>query len=96
MLGVLILLAIAPSTPLLEKSAKRFVDFNACFAQAQDRAGRAWAFMPGGKGGTFTDSGASGGAATYWLQVRGVGLETRLRLFADAASPIAQFLEQCR
>lgn len=96
MLGVLILLATAPSTPLLEKSAKPLVDFNACFAQAQDRAGRAWAFMPSANGGTFTDSGAGGGAATYWLQVRGVGSETRLRLFADAASPIAQSLDQCR
>ena len=87
--------------PLIDVgSTKTPVDFSACFARAEDRSGRAWAFMPSGHGGTFTDSGAHGAPASYWLQVRGAGTATHLRLFAadggQATSPTIEAVEQCR
>ena len=101
MLGVLILLALAPtnlSTPLLEaRSARPVTEFGSCFARIEERGGRAWAYLPSERGGTFTDSGVREGAASYWLQIREAGTVTRLRLFAAAAAPRAiQTVEQCR
>jgi hypothetical protein len=100
----LILLAAATSNapmPLVDAgSTKSPAEFSACFTRAEDRSGRAWAYMPSGRGGTFTDSGAHGAAASYWLQVRGAGAATHLRLFTadggQAASPAIQAIEQCR
>jgi hypothetical protein len=75
-------------------------DFSTCFAQAQERSGAAWAYLPAEQGGTFTDSGAHGAPASYWLQVRAVGAKTRMRLFsaasADASSSVTRAVEQCR
>src|SRR5690348_18500200 len=89
-LGVLILLAGAPiaSLPLLDAKASRAPDeFSACFTRQLERDGRAWAYLPSEKGGTFTDSGAHGARASYWLQVRPAATATQLRLFASASSP---------
>jgi len=104
LLGVLILLAIAPSNapkPLLDaRSSRQVAEFSACFTRAQERNGRAWAFMASEHGGTFTDSGARGISASYWLQVRDSGAVTRVRLFVPAslnASPsISAVVEECR
>ena len=82
--------------PLGTSSTKPLAEFSACFAKAEDRGGRAWAYLPGQHGGTFTDSGAHGAAATYWLQVRAADTVTRYRLVADAASPVTTSIEQCR
>ena len=102
LLGVLILLAsvTSPSAPLLDaKSATPLAGFRNCFIQSQERSGRAWAYMPTSRGGTFTDSGARGARATYWLQVRGTGDATSLRLFAAShagADAISGAVAQCR
>jgi hypothetical protein len=95
LLGVLIFLAAAPSgasMPLLETVA----EFSACFVSAEERRGRAWAYMPGKNGGTFTDFGARGAPATYWLQVRAANAGTHARLLAAGSSPVAESVEQCR
>ena len=100
LLGVLILLAAVPSSPpaaLLDpRSAKGPAEFTACFADAQGRNGQAWAFMPAEHGGTFTDSGAYGAPASYWLKVRSIGASTRLRISAGAPSSVIRAVEQCR
>ena len=100
MLGVLVLLAAGPSNdfaPLIERrSAKPLVEFSACFAEAEDSRGRAWAYAPSKNGGTFTDFGAHGAPATYWLQVRAAAGGTDTRLVATAPSPVAKSVEQCR
>ena len=101
---MLILLAVAPSNapmPLFEaRSARPLADFSTCFTQAQDRSGAAWAYLPGQRGGTFTDSGAHGAPASYWLQVRASGATTDLRLFSAASdepsSSVTRAFEQCR
>jgi hypothetical protein len=103
LLGVLILLAVTPNAtmPLFDaQSAKTPAEFGACFAQAQERSAIAWAFLSSEQGGTFTDSGAHGAPATYWLQVHGTSGPTRVRLFTPQGgrpSPkVAEAVEQCR
>jgi hypothetical protein len=104
LVGVLFLLVAASpnaAIPLLDaRSVRPLAEFGACFAQAEERSGRAWAFMPGGHGGTFTDSGAGGAPASYWLQVRGAGAATHVRLFgagsAGESSPLIEAVERCR
>jgi hypothetical protein len=98
-LGVLILLAAAPSAsmPLLDATTSRPIDeFGACFAERAEKAGRAWAYLPSARGGTFTDSGAEGAAASYWLQVRPKADSTRLRLFAAVSAQPADVLAAVR
>jgi hypothetical protein len=100
-LGVLILLASTSpdaATPLLRAtSAKQPAEFSACFAEAQQRAGSAWSYLPTDKGGTFTDSGARGSDGTYWLQFRADAASgSQMRLFAEAAAPVVKAVEQCR
>jgi len=91
LLDVLILLAGASSPmPLLEaKSSKRLEAFDACFVRVAQRGDRAWAYLPGERGGTFTNSGARGEPASYWLQVRDADGATGVRLFANSSSVAA-------
>jgi len=101
LLGVLILLAGTTSTmPLLEaKSSKPLDEFDACFVRAAERSDQAWAYLPGDRGGTFTNSGAREAPASYWLQVRRAGGGTGLRLFANGPSRAAQIrkaVDSCR
>jgi hypothetical protein len=102
LLGVLILLAVTPNapTPLLDaRSARAPADFAGCFTQAQERSTTAWAYLPSEQGGTFTDSGANGAPASYWLEVRAVGAATHVRLFAANASvpsTVTEAIRQCR
>jgi hypothetical protein len=102
-LGVLILLAGAPtaSMPLLDARTSRPLDeFGACLTRQLEGDNRAWAYLPSEKGGTFTDSGARGAAASYWLQVRPAATATQLRLFASASAParadIVEAVRECR
>jgi hypothetical protein len=100
LLGVLILMASTPgaSMPLYDATSARPIDeFATCFSRAMERGDRAWAYLPNQQGGTFTDSGARGIAATYWLKVRGEGKATRLRLFASApATDAREAIDKCR
>jgi len=99
-LGVLILLAGAGEPmPLLDaKSSKSLHAYGSCFSREADRAQRAWGFLPTEVGGTFTDSGAHGAPASYWLQLRDAGGETRVRLFTSGsvASDIVEAAGKCR
>ena len=100
LLGVSILLAAAASglpTAVIEMHSTRpSAQFSSCFAAAQDRNGRAWAYLPTAHGGAFTDSGAYGAAASYWLLVRTAGTSTHLRLSDAAPSRVLKAVEQCR
>ena len=99
LLGVLTLLAVGASgwpTAVLMHSTRSSAQFSSCFAAAQDRVGRAWAYVPTVRGGTFTDSGAYGAPASYWLLVRSTGASTRLRLSNAAPSSVMRAVEQCR
>ena len=84
--------------PLLEASSSKSLDqFGTCFTQIADRASRAWAYLPSERGGTFTDSGARGASASYWLQVHGARGATQLRLFSTTrATEIREAIDRCR
>lgn len=87
--------------PLLQVTTSKSVDaFGACFAAAQDLAGHAWAYMPIGRGGTFTDAGAMGSAGSYWLKVDRSDHRGKIRLFGDGGRPASRSLieavDRCR
>jgi hypothetical protein len=102
LLGVSILLAGAStaSMQLLDATSSKPLDeFGACFTRLAEHGNRAWAYLPGERGGTFTDSGVGGAPASYWLRIRDDGRATRLRLFAEApsvAAAIDKAVDQCR
>jgi hypothetical protein len=107
LLGVSILLftALAPAPqrvqPLLHTTTDKSLDaFADCFTKAADLRAQAWAFMPKGRGGTFTNSGAGGWAPTYWLQVNTADRGGEIRLFGgEGAQPSASLIEavkRCR
>jgi hypothetical protein len=102
---VLLLAFIAPNpdpgAPLLRATTAKSVDeFGACFTRAQDQHARAWAFLPSDGGGTFTDSGAGGVVAPYWLQVSEARPLNNIRLFAAAGSNhpnnLVEAVNRCR
>jgi hypothetical protein len=93
LLGVsTLLLALAASAPqpvqplLRTTTAKSLHAFGACFAEAQEKAAKAWAFMPTPSGGTFTNSGAVGSDAPYWLQVQAGAARGEIRLFGEGGA----------
>ena len=94
---VLVLVASAPQPgqPLLRTTtAKSVAAFGACFATAQEKADKTWAFMPSPSGGTFTNSGATGSDVPYWLQVQAETPRGEIRLFSDGrAQPPAALIE---
>ena len=99
MLGVSILLAVAIAPdPADETSlsatttARSLGDFASCFAGVEERDGQAWAFMPTAHGGTFTNSGAGGIAASYSLHVREAGRLNTVRLYAAGSRAEADAL----
>ena len=90
-----------PHQPLHRATTQKTFDaFGSCFTGAQEKARRAWAFMPTGDGGTFTNSGASHSGGTYWLSVHGSADAGEIRLFGEAGARLPQSLieavDQCR
>lgn len=78
-------------------TAKSLNDFGSCFTRIQDRDARAWAFMPTQSGGTFTNAGASGAAAPYWLAFTEMKPANQVRLFAAAdQTHLREAVQQCR
>lgn len=101
LLFVLIASAAPAPQPLLRTTTMKSADaFASCFAGTQDKAAKAWAFLPRESGGTFTNVGASGTAAPYWVQVKTGIHGGNVRLFsdggADASSSLIRAVEQCR
>jgi hypothetical protein len=78
-------------------TVKSLNEFGSCFTATQDRASRPWAFMPTGNGGTFTNAGAEGIAAPYWLTVSVARGPSQIRLFANSGSAdMIQAVNSCR
>lgn len=100
---LLALVAAVPQSnrPLVQTATSRSVDaFGSCFAAAQDKAAHAWAYLPIGQGGTFTNSGARGSGATYWLRVSKSGDRGEIRLFGEegarSSESLIEAVDQCR
>jgi threonine aldolase len=82
------------------QTSKTVEQFGGCFVHAQDRAVRAWSYVPKGDGGTFSNVGATGAEGLYYLAVSDRGAVRQLRL--EAAAPgstldrnIARAVDQC-
>jgi threonine aldolase len=79
---------------------KTVAQFGGCFVGTQDRAARAWAFVPKDDGGTFSNAGARGAQGFYYLAISDRGPIRQVRLeAASASSPldrnIARAVDQC-
>ena len=87
-----------PEPLVAVRTGKTLDAFGACFVQAQERSGRAWAFAASDTGGSFTNEGATRVSAAYHLQVSREGAGNSLRLYADqgSAAPIVKAVDQCR
>jgi hypothetical protein len=91
--------AYQPQPLVVVDTAKSRDIFAACFAQAQEHSGRAWAFVAADRGGSFTNEGANGVSAAYRLQISRAGAVNRLRLYADHSADstsLVKAVDQCR
>lgn len=81
------------------ETSKSVAQFGGCFVDAQERAARAWSFIPTSNGGTFSNLGAKGASAPYFLAVSDHGRVRQLRLEAARGSAldhnIAKAVGQC-
>jgi hypothetical protein len=86
--------------PLVVVSTGKSLDaFGTCFAQAQEQAGRPWAFAASERGGSFTNDGANGVSAAYRIQFTRAGAVNQLRLYADRrtdAPALVKAVDRCR
>jgi hypothetical protein len=102
----ILLIALTASHPDQEapifraSTPKSLNDFGQCFVRAQEQRARAWAFVPTDTGGTFSNAGANGVAAPYWLRVSEGPPVNQIRLFAakssDDAGTLVEAVNQCR
>jgi hypothetical protein len=67
------------------ETSKTVAQFGGCFVDAQDRASSAWSFVPKGDGGTFSNFGAKGASAPYFLAISDRGTVRQLRLETASA-----------
>ena len=107
--GIVTLISVAASAaaPVANRAAdgatfetsKSVAQFGGCFVEAQDRAARAWSFIPKGDGGTFSNLGAKGASAPYFLAVSDRGTVRQVRLEPAAGAQldrnIAKAVGQC-
>jgi hypothetical protein len=107
MFGVSILLiALTASHPeqeapiLRASTPKSLNDFGQCFVRGQEQQSRAWAFIPTATGGTFTNAGAEGVTAPYWVRVSETRPANVVRLFAaqgaDDSRVLVEAVNRCR
>jgi len=107
MFGVSILLiALTASLPdreapiLRASTPKSLNDFGQCFVRAQEQQSHPWAFVPTPIGGTFTNAGADGVTAPYWVRIREARPFNEVRLFAARSSndsgSLVEAVNRCR
>ena len=106
-IGIVTLISVAASAaaPITNASSvastfstgKSVEQFGGCFVAAQDRAGRAWSFVPKGDGGTFSNAGARGARGLYYLAVsdRGAARELRLETPAAVDPAVKKAIDRC-
>jgi hypothetical protein len=97
------LFALATATPNQEAlpmraaTTKSLNDFGSCFTRLQERDSRVWAFLPRPGGGIFTNAGARGVTAQYWLAFDEAKPLNQIRLLAGSASAnLVEAVRACR
>ena len=108
--GIVILISVAASAaapaPRASQKAvtletgKTVEQFSGCFVNAQDRASLAWSYIPQSRGGTFSNFGAKGARAPYFLAVLDRGSTRQLRLETASAGSnvdprVSRAVDQC-
>lgn len=98
---VLLPLALAASpaprpAALTLTTARGAEPFAQCFAQAQERASRAWSFVPKESGGgTFSNAGAAGVRKPYFLEVADRGAVREVRVTAGNDASVIRAVDDC-
>ena len=88
----------AAHQPVTLETSKTVQQFGGCFVNAQDRAALAWSYIPQSRGGTFSNFGARGAQAPYFLAVldRGSGRQVRLETAGSTIDPrVSGAVDQC-
>jgi hypothetical protein len=108
--GIVVLISVAASAAapapraahkaVTLETSKTVEQFGGCFVNAQDRAAMAWSYIPQSRGGTFSNLGAKGVRASYFLAVldRGSTREIRLETASAGASidsRVSGAVDQC-
>jgi hypothetical protein len=82
-------------------TGKSLNEFARCFVSSQDRASRAWWFVPTEDGGgTFSNSGSGQDHAVYFLRAQHSGTALHLRLESAvkteiAIGPVIEAVDSC-
>ena len=85
--------ASAGTRGITRVTAKPVEFFAQCFAAAEERASKAWSFIPNERGGgTFSNVGAKGVASPYFLRIADRGSRREIRLEASNAASGASIL----
>ena len=87
--------------PILHASTPRSLnDFGQCFVRTQEQQSHAWAFVPTSVGGTFTNVGATGVTAPYWVRMKEARPFNEVRLFVARSSNdpgrLVEAVNRCR
>lgn len=90
----------APHTPLTVATTKTVEQFGGCFVNRQERASLAWSYIPQSRGGTFSNFGARGARAPYFLAVLDRGSTRQVRLEGASAGSgidprVSMAVDQC-
>lgn len=106
--GIVVLVSVAASAaapspravhkPATVETNKTVEQFGGCFVNAQDRASLAWSYIPQSRGGTFSNFGARGARAPYFLAVldRGSTHQVRLESAGSTIDPrVSGAVDQC-
>jgi hypothetical protein len=93
-------IAHAPGNAARFETSKTVAEFGGCFVRLEDRASRAWSYVPKEHGGTFSNIGASRARGLYYLAVSDRGAVRELRLEpASAGTAVdrgtARAVDQC-
>ena len=87
--------------PILHASTPRSLDdFGQCFVRTQEQQSHAWALVPTSVGGTFTNVGAIGVTAPYWVRMKEARPFNEVRLFVARSSNgpggLVEAVNRCR
>ena len=108
--GIFVLVSVAASAaapsphaahkPVTLETTKTVEQFGGCFVNAQDRASLAWSYIPQSRGGTFSNFGARGARAPYFLAVLDRGPKRQVRLEAASTGSgidprVSEAVDQC-
>lgn len=80
-------------------STKSLTAFGRCFVGEQERASKAWSFVPNAEGGTFSNLNGQGTTDTYFLQVHqltnAAGISLRLEGSPSANQGVRAAIARC-